>query len=43
MGKTVRCTTKNLEFTKVMQVEESVLLSQNDEGYVSVPSLRARH
>ncbi|KAK0506034.1 MSF1-domain-containing protein [Armillaria luteobubalina] len=32
MGKSVRCTTKNLEFTKVMQVEESVLLSQNDEG-----------
>jgi hypothetical protein len=34
MGRTVRCVTKNLEFTKVMQVEESVTLSQTPDGCV---------
>jgi len=33
-GKVVRCTTKNLEFTKVMKMEESVILQQTPDGYV---------
>lgn len=32
LGKTVRCTTKNTEFTKVMKVEESVYFQQTPEG-----------
>ncbi|KAK7468552.1 hypothetical protein VKT23_003057 [Stygiomarasmius scandens] len=31
-GKVVRCTTKNLEFTKVMKMEESVVLQQTPDG-----------
>ncbi|KAF9066088.1 PRELI-like family-domain-containing protein [Rhodocollybia butyracea] len=30
--KTLRCTTKNLEFTKVMKMEESVFIRQTEEG-----------
>ncbi|KAJ7596720.1 MSF1-domain-containing protein [Mycena floridula] len=32
MGRTLRCKTKNLEFTKVMQVEESVKFHETVEG-----------
>jgi hypothetical protein len=32
-GKTVECRTKNLDHVKVMQVEESVVFRQTDEGY----------
>jgi hypothetical protein len=32
LGKTLRCTTKNLEFTKVMKMEESVFIRQTDDG-----------
>ncbi|KAF5374919.1 hypothetical protein D9758_000013 [Tetrapyrgos nigripes] len=32
IGKVVHCTTKNLEFTKVMKMEESVLLQQTPDG-----------
>ncbi|KAJ8084386.1 hypothetical protein PM082_003155 [Marasmius tenuissimus] len=32
LGKTVRCTTKNLEFTKVLKMEESVYFQQTPEG-----------
>ncbi|KAF8640384.1 hypothetical protein AX17_000054 [Amanita inopinata Kibby_2008] len=32
MGKTVRCTTKNLDHVKVMQVEESILFHQTPDG-----------
>jgi len=32
MGKTVRCLTKNLDHVKVMQVEESVLFKQTEDG-----------
>lgn len=31
-GKTVKCITKNLEHTKIMQVEESVFLRQTEDG-----------
>jgi hypothetical protein len=34
MGKTIRCRTKNLDHVKVMQVEESVLFRQTEEGCV---------
>ena len=34
VGKIVRCETKNLEFTKVMQVEESVTFRQMNDGSV---------
>lgn len=33
-GKIVRCRTKNLDHVKVMQVEETQLFEQNDEGCV---------
>jgi hypothetical protein len=33
-GKVVRCRTKNLDHVKVMQVEETQLFEQNEEGYV---------
>ncbi|MBF3355631.1 hypothetical protein ISU91_21110, partial [Leptospira borgpetersenii serovar Hardjo-bovis] len=40
LGQTLRCTTKNLEFTKVMKMEESVFIRQTEDGYVSqVPNL----
>jgi len=32
LGKTLKCTTKNLEFTKVMKMEESVFISQTEDG-----------
>ncbi|KAJ3718408.1 MSF1-domain-containing protein [Lentinula raphanica] len=32
LGKTLRCTTKNLEFTKVMKMEESVFIRQTEDG-----------
>ncbi|KIY65900.1 MSF1-domain-containing protein [Cylindrobasidium torrendii FP15055 ss-10] len=32
LGRTLSCTTKNLEFTKVMKVEESVHIRANEEG-----------
>ncbi|KAF8922213.1 MSF1-domain-containing protein [Mucidula mucida] len=32
LGKTVQCRTKNLEFTKVMQVEEYAFIRQNEDG-----------
>ncbi|KAF9023404.1 MSF1-domain-containing protein [Hymenopellis radicata] len=32
LGKTVQCRTKNLEFTKVMQVEETAFIRQNEDG-----------
>ncbi|KAG2155470.1 PRELI-like family-domain-containing protein [Suillus clintonianus] len=35
-GKVVRCRTKNLDHVKVMQVEETQLFEQNEEGYVSL-------
>jgi len=31
-GRTIRCTTRNVEFTKVLQVEETVLFHQSPEG-----------
>jgi hypothetical protein len=34
-GKVVRCRTKNLDHVKVMQVEETQLFEQNEEGCVS--------
>lgn len=34
VGKTLRCRTKNLEFTKVMQVEETVTFNATPDGYV---------
>lgn len=33
LGQTLRCTTKNLEFTKVMKMEESVFIRQTEDGY----------
>jgi hypothetical protein len=35
-GKFVRCRTKNLDHVKVMQVEETQLFEQNEDGYVSL-------
>ncbi|KIK71382.1 hypothetical protein GYMLUDRAFT_235710 [Collybiopsis luxurians FD-317 M1] len=32
LGKTLRCTTKNLEFTKVMKMEESTFIRQTEDG-----------
>jgi len=32
LGKTLRCTTNNLEYTKVMKMEESVFIRQTDDG-----------
>ncbi|KAJ3890644.1 MSF1-domain-containing protein [Lentinula edodes] len=32
LGQTLRCTTKNLEFTKVMKMEESVFIRQTEDG-----------
>jgi len=32
VGKTVRCRTKNLDHVKVMQVEESVMFQQTEDG-----------
>lgn len=37
LGKTLSCTTKNLEFTKVMKVEESVHIRANEEGCAPLP------
>jgi len=32
LGKTLRCTTRNLEFTKVMKMEETVFIRQTEDG-----------
>jgi len=32
LGKTLKCTTRNLEFTKVMKMEESVFIRQTEDG-----------
>lgn len=34
LGKTLKCTTRNLEFTKVMKMEESVFIRQTEDGCV---------